>query len=82
MKRPITEIVLMSCAVWLAFGQSSGTAPKFEVADVHPNTGTMNRYFRIPPMRGGRYELKNATIVDLIRTAYDFDADKIFGGPS
>ena len=29
----------------------------------------------------GRYELKNATMVDLIRTAWGVDADKVVGGP-
>lgn len=29
----------------------------------------------------GRYELKNATLVDLIRTAWSVDADKVVGGP-
>ena len=82
MKRAIVEIFLMSCANWLAFGQSSQTAPRFEIADIHVSAGTSNRFFRTPPVRGGRYELKNASMLDLIRTAYDFDADKIIGGPS
>src|SRR5205823_6274653 len=34
------------------------------------------------PVRAGRYELKNATMVDLVRTAYNFDPDKVLGGPS
>jgi uncharacterized protein (TIGR03435 family) len=33
-------------------------------------------------VRGGVYELKNATMVDLIRIAYGFDPDKVLGGPS
>jgi len=31
---------------------------------------------------GGRYELTNATMVDLIRAAYNVDADKVLGGPN
>jgi uncharacterized protein (TIGR03435 family) len=31
--------------------------------------------------RDGRYELRGATMVDLIRTAYAVDADKVVGGP-
>jgi hypothetical protein len=38
----------------------------------------------IPEMRSrfarGRYELRNATLVDLIRTAWSVDADKVVGG--
>ena len=31
--------------------------------------------------RGGRYEVRQATLMDLIRTAYTVDADTIFGPP-
>jgi uncharacterized protein (TIGR03435 family) len=37
---------------------------------------------RGPLVRGGRYELRNASMVDLVRTAYHADADKVVGGPS
>jgi uncharacterized protein (TIGR03435 family) len=33
-------------------------------------------------VRDGRYELRNATMVDLIRTAHTVDADKVLGGPN
>ena len=33
-------------------------------------------------IRGGRYELRNATMVDLISTAYGIDAEKVLGGPN
>jgi uncharacterized protein (TIGR03435 family) len=33
-------------------------------------------------LRGGRYEIHNATMVDLIKTAYSIDADKVLGGPN
>ena len=63
-----------------ALAQSSDVTPKHGTADVHasaPNT--------IPRMRSrfsrGRYELGNATVVDLIRTAWDVDADNVLGGP-
>jgi uncharacterized protein (TIGR03435 family) len=32
--------------------------------------------------RTGRYEIRNATMVDLIRTAYTMDAENVVGGPS
>ena len=32
-------------------------------------------------VRGGRYTLQNATMLDLIRTAYDTEDDRISGGP-
>jgi len=33
-------------------------------------------------MRGGRYEIRNATMVDLIRTAYGVVPDRVVGGPA
>lgn len=33
-------------------------------------------------MAGGRYELHHASMVDLIHTAYNVDAEAVFGGPS
>ncbi len=32
-------------------------------------------------LRGGRYNLRNATMMDLLTTAYNIDADTVFGGP-
>ena len=33
-------------------------------------------------LRGGRYDLRDATMLDLITTAYGVDADSVLGGPS
>ena len=33
-------------------------------------------------LRAGRYEIRNATMVDLVKTAYGVDDDKVLGGPS
>src|SRR5438552_1562767 len=78
----------LACAGWIAFvsgaifGQSSGTAPRFEIAGIHISPKTANPFFRSGAPRGGRYEMKNATMVDLIRIAYGFDPDKVLGGPN
>ena len=67
-------------------GQSTPTA-KFEVADVHvsvpPENGppVVSTAARIGVPRNGRYEIVRATMVDLIRTAYGVEADKVVGGP-
>jgi uncharacterized protein (TIGR03435 family) len=65
----------------LVFGQSTGPQPAFPVADVRVSPRTTTPVMRVS-FRGGRYEIRNATMVDLIRTAYAVDADKILGGPS
>lgn len=82
MKRAIMGISLMTCAAWLSFGQSPETKPAFEAADVRVSAKTTNPFVRTGPVRNGRYEVKTATMVDLIRTAYGFDPDKILGGPN
>jgi uncharacterized protein (TIGR03435 family) len=80
MGRAINWTILMNCC--LAFSQSPDPPPKFEIADVHVSAKVVNPFVRNAPARGGRYEVKNATMVDLIRIAYGFTPDKVLGGPS
>src|SRR3954469_12921088 len=75
----ITIAALLSGA---AFGQSSDTTPKFEVADIHASPRTTQPFVRGPFFNGGRYELRFATMLDLIRTAYGIDPEKVLGGPN
>jgi uncharacterized protein (TIGR03435 family) len=82
MKRIVFATILVNCAGWLAFSQSTEAPPKFEAADIHVSAKIQNPFVRTGPARGGRYEIKYATMVDLIRIAYSFDADKILGGPN
>ncbi len=58
--------------------------PQFEIADVHVSAlGTgANQAMRGGSMRAGMYQIQSATMVDLIKTAYGVDADKVLGGPS
>jgi len=67
-----------------SFAQSTEAKVAFEIADVHVSakTTSFNQFARTGPVRGGRYEVKTATMVDLIRIAYGFDADKVLGGPN
>jgi uncharacterized protein (TIGR03435 family) len=82
MERAIQWTVLMNCLGWLAFSQSPEPPPRFEVADVHVSAKTVNPFIRTGPVRGARYEVKTATMLDLIRIAYSFDPDKVLGGPN
>src|SRR5688572_15176097 len=66
----------------LVFAQAAPAPPAFEIADIHASPRTTNLGMRGNVLRDGRYELRNATMVDLIRTAYGVDADKVVGGPS
>ena len=64
-----------------AFGQSSSPQSSFEVADVHVSPRSTNSNMR-SVLRAGRYEIHNANMVDLVRTAYGIDADNVVGGPN
>ncbi len=75
----ITNLLFLAAA---AFGQSADPALQFEAADIHASAKAPNAFFRTGPVRAGRYEVKNATMLDLIRIAYGFDPDKVLGGPS
>jgi uncharacterized protein (TIGR03435 family) len=62
-------------------GQAPAPRPAFDVVGIQVSTRPQ------PGMRGGllrgtRYELRNATMVDLIRTAYVVQPERITGGPS
>jgi uncharacterized protein (TIGR03435 family) len=66
----------------LAFGQSADP-PQFVAADVHVAAKTPNQnQNRSVSTRGDRYEVKNATMVDLITMAYNSNPIKVLGGPS
>ena len=66
---------------FLAYGQNA-EQPRFLAADVHVSAKTQNQFIRPPSTRGDRYEVKNATMVDLVGFAYSSNSTKILGGPS
>src|ERR1035438_7171969 len=76
----ISFVALLSGAV---FGQSAESTPKFDIADVHVSPKSATAYMSGGVLRAGRYEIRRATMLDLIRTAYGVDDNsKIQGGPS
>src|SRR5579871_4091955 len=77
----ISFVALLSGA---AFGQTAEPTPTFEAADVHTSAHTTNpnQFMTGGVLRGGRYDLRRATMLDLISTAYDVDADTVLGGPN
>src|SRR5689334_6015686 len=81
MKRALTGVGVAVLLSAVAVAQSTDPQPAFAVADVHVSPRTATTVMRVA-LRAGRYEIRNATMVDLIRTAYTVDADKVLGGPS
>src|SRR5580700_8510362 len=83
MRRAMRGIGLISLVSGTAWGQGTATAPAaFDIADVHVSPKTLNPRMSGGALRGTRFEMKQATMVDLVRTAYGLDADKVLGGPS
>jgi hypothetical protein len=75
----VGTIVLLPIPV---FGQTTPATPTFEIADVRVSDRQMNVGVTGNAIRDGRYELHNATMVDLIRIAYGIEAEKVAGGPN
>ncbi len=77
-------VALFSGAV---FGQAgitaSGTsASAFVAADVHVSAKSRMPSMAAGGLRGTRYLVRQATMVDLISLVYNIDNDKILGGPN
>jgi uncharacterized protein (TIGR03435 family) len=82
MKRIFGVIVsagLLSAAV---FGQAATKPAAFDLVDVHTAAKTTLPFVTGGVLRGDRYVLRNATMVDLISAAYGVDNDKVVGGPT
>jgi uncharacterized protein (TIGR03435 family) len=79
MKGPIISVLMLFSLV--AFAQNA-EPPRFVASDVHVSAKTQLQAMRPPSTRGERYEVKNATMVDLIGLAYSTNTTKILGGPS
>ncbi len=81
-----TRIGLAALFSGAAFGQagiivSGPSAPAFEAADVHVSAKSRTPSMAAGGLRGTRYLVRQATMVDLISLAYDIDNDKILAGP-
>jgi uncharacterized protein (TIGR03435 family) len=81
MKRALTGVGVAALLSAVASGQSTDPQPAFALADVHGSPRSTTPAMRVSS-RAGRYEIRNATMVDLIRTAYTVDAENVLGGPS
>src|SRR5262245_4948251 len=82
MMRVLVCAILFTVLALTALGQSTDKAVKFEVADVHNSPRTIQPFVRGPFYGSGRFELRFATMLDLIRIAYNLDPEKVVGGPN
>ena len=66
-----------------AVTQSPAPAVGFDAADVHVRSKVgASQFMSGGVLRNGRYDLRNATMVDLITTAYGVQPDVVLGGPT
>ena len=90
MMRLVAYIGSVALLTGTSFAQSAAevnltmqtTLPSFEAADVHSSPPSVRPFANGPFIHGLRYEIKNASMVDLIRIANGVDPDKVNGGPS
>lgn len=80
--RTAAALMLIVVVTSSAFGQTSTSPPSFEIADVHASAPRVGPNLWIAPFRGERYEMRQATMVELISNAYNTSAEKVLGGPS
>jgi uncharacterized protein (TIGR03435 family) len=82
MKRLFASIAVAIILSPVAYGQLSERLQTFDAADVHASPRSANPNTVGGFIRGGRYVFRNATMVDLIASAYGLEAEKVLGGPS
>src|SRR5579862_7769309 len=80
--RALALITVVTFLAGVAIPQAIEPRPKFDAADVHSAPQSIQRFYRGGTLHGTRYEIRNASMVDLVSIAYGVDADKVFGGPS
>jgi len=81
--RTVFAIIALSSGV--AFGQSGITAaapPSFDAAEIRNSAHVTNPGMRGGVLRGGRYDVRTASMLELIANAYSMDQDKVQGGPA
>jgi uncharacterized protein (TIGR03435 family) len=86
MRRALSAIAAVVLWTSVGYAQTPANTPKFDAADIslRARTGTTNQPVMTGGvLRGGRYDLRNATMVDLVATAYSVtDRDLIVSGPA
>jgi uncharacterized protein (TIGR03435 family) len=76
------RVFLLALLSSTAFGQTAGESPAFEFVDVHASPPSTNPTMRGGTLNGGRFEIRTATIVDLISESYTMPPERILGGPN
>lgn len=81
----LRQFVLASLAAFLAIAavsQTSTPSPAFTAADVHPAPHRSYPFYFAVLLPENRLVFRDATMLNLIATVWDLDAENIQGGPS
>jgi len=88
-RRILASLACAAVVAGVALSQSTEPKPAFVMADIHVSSDASNggiirtgRGGAFPYVGGGRYEIRNANLLNLINQAYGVDNEKIIGGPS
>jgi uncharacterized protein (TIGR03435 family) len=81
MMRAFAGIILLALLSGPVRAQSADTPAAFEAADVHASPHRMFPFSEGGVLGGDRYVFRQATMVDLIATAYGVDGSNVQGGP-
>ena len=76
------RLIAVAVCSMATLGHSAEGTPRFEAADVHNSPRETWPSVKGPFSGSGRFELRFATVLDLIGIAYDATPEKVFGGPS
>ncbi len=82
----ITRCVVPALALAFLFrtlvSQTPPTTPSFDIADVHPSPHVTFPFMNGGNLRGDRYVLRQASVAEMIATAYGLDPTSVQAGPS
>ncbi len=73
---------LLSSAASGQDGATTAARPSFEIAQIRKSSHVTNPYMRGGTLRGSRYDVRLASMLDLIANAYGVVAEKVQGGPA
>jgi uncharacterized protein (TIGR03435 family) len=76
-----TVLALFAMLSISSLAQTPAVPKSFVIADVHASPFTSNPFMHGNSIQGDRYFLTQATMVDLVATAYGVDGGNVQGGP-
>ncbi len=82
MLRAVFCVGFVGILAGVGWGQTPGTAPRFEIADVHVSAKDPHHPYGGSQPVNGRFEFHSATMVELIQAAWGIDPGQDSGGPN